>query len=180
MSLGLTILGEIFCVSDLFFGVGWGWGVGGVHTGCVFVAGIHQSRTWMSGSFVSVQWNACVHRLDHGLYSHPKEFWGYGVRAHVNSKGKIPSTEKNLPGGRSNPRRCIKQDSEPSTLPRSYSGPWCDQSCCLTKSQYADNGPTSPSTTPERKTPGRVAITVPILKSPLWPGGELNSTRGPQ
>ena len=31
--------------------------------------------------------NACVHRLDLGLYSHPKEFWGNGVRTHVNSKG---------------------------------------------------------------------------------------------
>ena len=30
----------------------------------------------MSGSFESVHRNACVHRLDLGLYSHPKEFWG--------------------------------------------------------------------------------------------------------
>ena len=42
----------------------------------------------MSGSFQSVQWNACVHRLDLGLYSHPKELWGNGVRSHVKSKGK--------------------------------------------------------------------------------------------
>ena len=27
----------------------------------------------MSGSFESVRWNARVHRLDLGLYSHPKE-----------------------------------------------------------------------------------------------------------
>ena len=47
-----------------------------VHTGCVFVASIHPSRTWMSGSFEFVRWNACVHRLDLGLYSHPKEFGG--------------------------------------------------------------------------------------------------------
>ena len=48
----------------------------------------------MFGSFESVQWNACVHRLDLGLYSHLKEFWGGAnrVRTHVNSKGKIPST----------------------------------------------------------------------------------------
>ena len=46
----------------------------------------------MSGSFESMQRNACVHRLDLGLYSHPKEFVGNGVRTHVNSKGKIPST----------------------------------------------------------------------------------------
>ena len=46
----------------------------------------------MSGSFESLRWNACVHRLDLGLYSHPKEFLGNGVRNHVNSKAKIPST----------------------------------------------------------------------------------------
>ena len=76
-----------------------------VRAGCVFVAGIHPSRTWTSGSFESVRWNACMHRLDLGLYSHPKEFWGNGVWTHVNSKGKIPSTE-NVPRGGSNPRRC--------------------------------------------------------------------------
>ena len=45
-----------------------------MHARCVFVAGIHPSRTWTSGSFESVRWNACVHRLALGLYSHPKEF----------------------------------------------------------------------------------------------------------
>ena len=77
----------------------------------------------MSGSFESVRWNACAHRLDFGLNSHPKEFWGNGVRTHVNFKGKIPSTGKLLSRGVSNPLRCIKQDSEPNTLPVSYSGP---------------------------------------------------------
>ena len=46
----------------------------------------------MSGSFESVRWNACVHRLDLGLWFHLKEFLGNGVRTHVNSRGKIPST----------------------------------------------------------------------------------------
>ena len=32
----------------------------------------------MSGSVLSVQWNACVHRLDLDLYSHPKELGGGG------------------------------------------------------------------------------------------------------
>ena len=76
-----------------------------VRAGCVFVAGIHPSRTWTSGSFESVGWNACVHRLDLGLYSHPKEFWGNGVWTHVNSKGKIPSTGK-----------CPQRSIEPATL----------------------------------------------------------------
>ena len=57
------------------------------HAGCVFVAGIHPSTKWMF-----VRWNACVHRLDLSLYSHSKEFGGNGVRSHVNSKGKIPTT----------------------------------------------------------------------------------------
>ena len=46
-----------------------------------------------------------------------RKFWGNGVRTHVNSKGKIPSTSKLLITGRSNPPRCIKQDSKPNTLP---------------------------------------------------------------
>ena len=48
----------------------------------------------MSGSLESVRWTACVHRLDLGLYTHLKEFGGNGVRAHINSKGKVPSTRK--------------------------------------------------------------------------------------
>ena len=55
------------------------WSSWMVHAGCVFLAGIHLSRTWMSGSFGSVQWNACVHRLDVSLYSHLKEFLRNGV-----------------------------------------------------------------------------------------------------
>ena len=35
-----------------------------------------------------------MHRLDLGLYSHPKEFSGNGVKTHVNSKGKIPLPKK--------------------------------------------------------------------------------------
>ena len=46
----------------------------------------------MSGYLQSVRWKACEHRLDLGLYSHPKDFLGNGVRTHVNSEGKIPST----------------------------------------------------------------------------------------
>ena len=34
----------------------------------------------MSGSFESVQWNACVHRLDLGIYPHLKEFCQNGEK----------------------------------------------------------------------------------------------------
>ena len=47
----------------------------------------------MSGSFESVQYNACMHRLDVELYSHPKEFGDDGVRTHVNFKEKSPLPE---------------------------------------------------------------------------------------
>ena len=53
-----------------------------------------------------MRWKACVHRLDLGLYSHPKEFLGNEVRTHVNSKENSP-----LPG-KTSPQRRI----EPTTL----------------------------------------------------------------
>ena len=40
-----------------------------------------------------------------------------------------------------------------------------DQTCHLTQSQYADTGPTSPSTDPLHLAPDRVATMVPVLKS---------------
>ena len=67
---------------------------------------------------------ACVHRLDPGLHSHPKVGGRGGggeltltPLTHINSKGKIPSTGIIVLRGESNPRRCIKQNSEPNTLP---------------------------------------------------------------
>ena len=68
-----------------------------VHAGCVFVAGIHLSRTLMSGSFESVRWNAGVHRWDLSLYPHLKEFCRNGVKTHVYSKGEILYTRKKSP-----------------------------------------------------------------------------------
>ena len=65
-----------------------------VHTGCLFVSGIHPSWTRISGSFEPVRWNAYEHTLDLGFYYHPKEFWGNGVRTHVDSKGKNPPRDK--------------------------------------------------------------------------------------
>ena len=53
----------------------------------------------MSRSLES-RWNACVHRLDLGLYSHPKEFEGGGGGGGVESEprelqGKNPLYLKN-------------------------------------------------------------------------------------
>ena len=45
----------------------------------------------------TVQWNSYVHRLDLGLYSHPKEFWGNGVRTMLIPRGKSPLPEKFSP-----------------------------------------------------------------------------------
>ena len=44
----------------------------------------------MSGSFVSMQWNACMRRLDLGLYSHPKSCWG------MESEPMLTPREKSL------------------------------------------------------------------------------------
>ena len=128
-----------------------------VFAGCEFVDGIHPSKTWVSGPLESVRWNACVHRLDLGLYSHPKEFGGNGVRTHVNSKGKIPSTGKKIL------RVCLFVGCLTSQQHTSVSrGRICSDNftCChteievadptfyLTQSQYTDTGLTSPSTDP--------------------------------
>ena len=71
-----------------------------------------------------------MQRLDFGLYSYPKEFGGWGVGGWgmksepvLTPKEKSTLPEKILLRGGSNPRRGIKQDSEPNTLPTSYSVP---------------------------------------------------------
>ena len=83
----------------------------------------------MSGSFESMRWDACVHRLDLGLYSDPTEFRGNGVRTHVNSKGKMPST-----GGSEEGRICDAA-SQRTVSPRhyrlSYSGPYHQITCLI-------------------------------------------------
>ena len=81
-----------------------------------------------------------MHRLDLGLCSHPTEFWGNGVRTHVNSKENISSTGKNLPRGGWNPRRCVKQDSELNTLPTS--------STHYQRAQHTTNEPNTLPTSP--------------------------------
>ena len=49
----------------------------------------------MSGSFEAVRWNACVHRLDLALYSHPKEFWEKGARYFQGEKKKpLPEAQR--------------------------------------------------------------------------------------
>ena len=90
-----------------------------VHAGCVFDAGIHLSRTWTSGSFESVWWNACVHRLDLSLYSHSTVLGGMEFEPMLTPREKSPLPE-NFPRGGSNPRRCGQRAQ---TLPTSYSGP---------------------------------------------------------
>ena len=84
----------------------------------------------MSGAFESLRWNACMHRLDLVLYSHPEEFCfaggggGGGARTHVNSKGKkMPST-----GGSEEVRTrdaVSHRTASPTHYRLSYSGPCC-------------------------------------------------------
>ena len=56
----------------------------------------------------------------YGLYSHPKEFGGIGVRSHVNSQGKIPSS-----GGSEEDRThdvASRRTANPTHYRLSYSG----------------------------------------------------------
>ena len=94
-----------------------------VHAGCVFVADIHLFKTWLSGSLESERWIVCEHRMDLGLFSHPTEFVRNGVRIHANSNEKNPVYQR-LRGGWNLPC-CIRQDSQPNTLPAELLGPTC-------------------------------------------------------
>ena len=112
--LGFTISGEIFAYVTVFspfksnHHIPSSWML---NAACVFVAGIHPSRTRMSGSFESVQWNACVQRLDLGLYSY-LSFGGIESEPMLTPRERIPSTGSS---GGSNPRCFITQDSKPNT-----------------------------------------------------------------
>ena len=117
MSLGFTTLGEIFAYAAVFnltievvtFRL-CGWCML-----CVFMLPASTSLGHVR-IFESKRWNACVHWLDLCSYSHPKEFWGNGVRNHVNSKGKIPSA-----GGSSDAES--GRTVSPTHYQLSYSGP---------------------------------------------------------
>ena len=61
-----------------------------VHAGCVFVASIHPSRAWMTGSFESVRWDECAHRLDLGLYSHLRVLGGMESQPMFTPREKYP------------------------------------------------------------------------------------------
>ena len=74
------------------------------------------------GSFESVRWNACVHRLNLGLFCHPKEFLRERSQIPGSLQGKNPLYLR-LRGGL-NPWHCITQDNEPNTLPTELFPPW--------------------------------------------------------
>ena len=60
-------------------------------------------------------------RLDHGLYSRPKDFWGMESELMLTPREKSPLPEKFSPE-EDRTMTLHQQDSEPNTLP-SYSGP---------------------------------------------------------
>ena len=87
-----------------------------VHAGCV-VAGIHLSRTWMSGSFESMRWNAWVHRLDPVYTERVLGEWNQNLCQH---QGKY-ALYRRLRGGWK-PRHC--RTASPTHCRSSYSGPY--------------------------------------------------------
>ena len=71
-----------------------------------------------------MQWNDCVHILDLGLYSHPNEFFGTGVRTHVNFKRKNPSTPKQFSSEEDQIHNTVSsRTASPTYHQLSYSGP---------------------------------------------------------
>ena len=64
-----------------------------VHAGCVLVAGIRLSRTGTRGSFESVLWKECVHRLGISLYSHLKESQGEESEPMLHLRKKFPQLD---------------------------------------------------------------------------------------
>ena len=69
------------------------WGRGGGGGRGAFTRLGHERQDLLS------PWNACVHRLDLGLQSHPKEFLGNGVKTMLTPRGKSPVPEKKFPVG---------------------------------------------------------------------------------
>ena len=82
--------------------------------GVFLFAGIHPLGQECQDLLSLLQWNACMHRLDLGLYSHPKEFFWEWSQNLCKLQGKYPLYWR-LRGGL-NLHRCITQDSEPCTL----------------------------------------------------------------
>ena len=114
----------------------------------------------MSGSLESVRWNACVHRLDFSLYSHPKEFWGSGVRTHVNSKGKYPST-----GGSEEVQTrdaASRRTASPTHYRLSYSGPLSFLSQRGLSKPHTRRPPRWPSGEGVRLESGRSQVRIPL------------------
>ena len=88
------------------------------HAGCVFVAAIHPSRTWASGSFrVHAMKCMCAHTRPQFILSSERCSLGMGSEPMLTPREKLPLPEIILLRGGLNPRRCIKQDSKPNTLP---------------------------------------------------------------
>ena len=93
--------------------------------------------------------NACVHRLDFGLFSHPNE-----VLAGMESEPMITPRKNPLYRKKKSPQKDRTHDVASSRTASqthyqmSYSGPFSDQTCSLSHSQYTDTGPNSPSAYP--------------------------------
>ena len=95
----------------------------------------------MSGSLESLRWNACEHRLDLGLYSLPKEFWGNGVRTHVNSRRKSPLPEKFSPEEYRTHDAASSRTASPTHNQRAIPAPlsWTKQGSILLSPVLKDN-----------------------------------------
>ena len=91
-----------------------------VRTGCVFVAGIHPSRTMNVRIFwVRAMKCMCAQTRPRFILSSERVLGGMEFEPMLTPREKSPLLE-NFPRGGSNPRRCGQWAQ---TLPMSYSGP---------------------------------------------------------
>ena len=97
-----------------------------------------------------------MHRLDLALYSHPKQCLGNGVRTHVNSKGKMPSSGKKFS---SEEDRTHGAASSRTASPTHYKLSTSPSHRILTP------GRPVPALTRYRLARGRVATGVPVFQS---------------
>ena len=94
-----------------------------VHAGCVFVAGIrHECQDLLS----PCDGMRCAQTRPRFILS-SESFRGMASEPMLTPRKEIPAPEKFSP---EEDRACIKQDSEPNTLPTSYSGPAAALQAC--------------------------------------------------
>ena len=95
-----------------------------VHVGDIFAACIHLSRTWMSGSFESVRWNASAQTRPRSIHSSENNFGGMEPDPMLTLKEKsiLPGKKSFSEEDRTHDA-ASRRTASPTHYQPSYSGP---------------------------------------------------------